>query len=485
MSHKVGRNILSLVFSRFFALILVFAGYAVVARYLGPYGFGQFQYVIAYVMIFSVVVDFGIRQLVVKKVSEQRELGEKYLGNFFAVEFILALALFILLCAIAYFKVDDGLVRNAIYVAGFGMFINALTIPYTAIISAYEDMHFIAWVNFLDSVINTAILFSAVVFQTSIVYLALTQVISGIAHILIYQRVIKKYVPNPQLWKYLRHLDYSLVKDLFKAALPFGMLVGFSILYNRLDILVLQHLRGYVETGLYTNAYKFVDLLAFVPAVVSSALYPFLSSESFKSNREIIKSALENYTRYMISLAAPIALGGFVLAPKLIVLLGGEAFYDAFKALQILVFASAILFVYAAVNSIMISQLTRQAVVITFANIIINLAGNIILIPRYGFRAAAAMTVVSELTQAGIYFYMVQKKIVSFTVFRYFIKPIIAAAVMAAVIFPLRFHTLLLTLPLGMAVYALLMFVSGYYSRNDFNMLKSLLFKEELGKEVV
>ncbi len=475
MSSKVARNIFTLVLSRVFAAVLVFIAYASLLRYLGTYASGQYQFVISYVMLFSVVIDFGISQLVIKKVSENITEAKKYLGHFFAVEFILAFVILAILSLIAYIARYDQVVLNAIYIAGLGMFLNALTIPHKSILSAHQDMHKIAVINFFDSVINVTVIFAAIVLHRGIVFLALVQVFNGLMHLLIYEILIHRYVQKPQLLKFLAALDFELVGKMFKAALPFGMLVGFSIVYNKLDVIVLAHIRGYAETGLYTAAYKFVDLLAFVPAVVSSSLYPFFSERLAAGENSAIKNALENYTRYMLALALPIAFGGAVLATKLIIVVGGSEFASADGALAILVFASAIMFVYAAVNSIMISQLTRYAVWITFANIFINLIGNILLIPLLGFKAAALMTVLSELCQAGFYFYYVQTKVVSFDFARYIFKPLIAAAIMAAVLWPLQRASLLLTLPLGIAVYAFAILFSGFFHKGDLAGIKSML----------
>ncbi len=193
-----------------------------------------------------------------------------------------------------------------------------------------------------------------------------------------------------------------------------------------------------------------------------------------------VRDALKNYTRYMIALAVPLAIGGVVLAPKLILLVAGPSFYSGFPALQILVFGSAILFIYAAVNSIMINKLTRIAAWITFANIFVNSIGNLLLIPHYGFKAAAFMTVFSELTQAGLYFYFVNTRIVSFRFFRYFIKPVLAAALMAVILYPFRFHPIYMTLPLGAVAYAVLILLSGFFERTDLDRIKRLLSRSQV-----
>lgn len=460
--------------SRVLASVLVAIGYFSLSRYLGTYVFGQHQFVLAYVMLFSVVVDFGIQQYVIKKVSENKDESKKYLGHFFAVQFVLALGMWALLTVIAFAAHYEPIVRNAAIFAGFGMFLNAITVPHTSILSAHEDMGILAKVNFLDSAVNVAVMFAAIIFHFHIFFLVSVQVLNGILHLFIYNQYVRKYVQEPQLLHFLRNLDFSLVKKMIIAALPFGMLLGFSIIYNKIDIILLRAMRGYSDTGLYAAAYKFIDFLAFAPAVVSSALFPFFSSQIKAGNVEAAKHAVENYTRYMFALGIPLALGGAVLAKRLIILFGGTGYIDGYKALQILIFASGILFCYSAVNSLMINQLTRIAVKITFANIFINVIGNLILIPSLGIRAAAIMTVVSELTQAVLYFYFVRTRIIAFKFPKSVWKPVVAALLMVAALWQIRDRNLLITIPLGALIYAILILLLKYFHEGDWAAIKRL-----------
>jgi O-antigen/teichoic acid export membrane protein len=274
--------------------------------------------------------------------------------------------------------------------------------------------------------------------------------------------------------------DFDLMAKMLKAALPFGMLVGFSIVYNKVDVVILQHYKGYAETGLYTAAYKFFDLMAFFPGIVSSALYPYFSYQIQKGGIDSVRNSLQNYTRYMIALAVPIAVGGALVAPKLITVIGGSDFYQGFVALQILVFASAALFIYAAVNSLMINQLTKYALVITVANVAFNVIGNIIFVPTYGLKAAAIMTLLSEVLQAGAYFYFVRTKIVNFHVLRFFTKPLLAALVMGAVLYSIRMQPILLTLPIGVLVYSVVIFLTGFFKPEDIAAIKRLVSRKQI-----
>ena len=477
MSKKVANNIFSLLVAKIISAAIVFVGYAAIYRYLGKFGFGQFQYVISYIMLFSVVVDFGIQQMVIKRVSEQKEESKRYLGNFFAVEFFVALAVFGILAVVALFIEHDPIVRNAILVAGFGMFLNALSNPFMAIISAHEDMHIIAVVNFLDSLINVGVMFAAIIFHQYIVFLAIVQALMGIMHMIVYSRAIKRYVPNPQLFSFFLRFDFSLAKSMLRAALPFGLLIGFSIIYGKIDVIILSRLRGYSETGLYTLAYKYFDFLAFVPAIVSSSLYPFFSAKIKEGRLDEVKNAVQTYTRYMIAVAVPLAFGGAILAPSLVTILGGEEGLMAYLALQVLVFASAALFIYSAVNSLVVNQLTTLAIKVSLANIFINTIGNLILIPKYGFQAAAFMTVFSETVQAVCYFYFAKKRIVDFHVSSFFVKPIFAAFLMALILIPFRHSNLLISLPIGMLSYTMAILGLKFFNEEDLQGVKRLMLR--------
>ena len=478
MSEKVARNLFSLTISKLLASVIVFIGYASIFRYLGTVRSGQYQFILAFATLYGVIVDFGLQQYVIKKVSEFPEESEKYFGNFFTTEIILALFVYVCMIVTAIFGGYNQIIFEGILTAGFGVVLCALSIPFTAVLSGHQEMRKIAYMNFSNSMINVGIMAITILTHRSVLFLVTVQIWMGVINFLFYSRAIRRYIPNLNLLRYIRNFNFKISKDMLMAALPFGMLIGFSIIYNKIDVIILSSMRGYAETGIYTAAYKFVDALSFFPGVVSSSLYPFFSSALRLGDMTAVKQALTNYTRYMIIIALPLAFGGMVLAPKLMLLVGGSQFVYGYKALEILVFANAVMFIYAAVNSLIINQMTKVAAVITFVNIFVNTIGNLILIPRYGFQAAAVMTLVSELVQAICYFIFIRKKIVSFPVFRSFPKPIVCAAIMALVLWPLRMHSLAITLPLGAIVYATLAILTGMVKPADLDYLKRIFIKK-------
>jgi len=474
MSTHISKNILWLTLSRIAALVLLALAYFALFRYLQPYGSGQYQFVLSYVLLFSTVVDFGIQQFITKKISEDPSQTKIYFQNFFSFEIVIAFLLYVLLMAIAFLRHYDAVVLSAIAVTGLGMVANALTYPFLAVMAAFQDLRKVALINFLNSLVNIGVIFAAIIFHRYIVFLASVQLIFGILDLILYRFFVRKHLPDPQVLKAISRFDLKLIKDILKQGWPFAVLVGFSAIYNRIDVVLITALKGYTQTGLYTAAYKIFDLLGFFPSVVSYTLFPFFSGLMAKKAVDEVKINLEKYLRLMVAAALPMAVGGTILSARMISLVAGPGYEGAASVLSILIWAPAILFIYIPVNSLVISQLTKKAVLITGANVIINTVGNLILIPHFGIKASAAMTVVSESLQGIFYFHFVRSNITHFNFSRIVPKPILAAAVMGAVLWPVRNYPLFLTLPLGALVYFAVLTVTGFLSKQDIATFKNL-----------
>jgi O-antigen/teichoic acid export membrane protein len=187
-----------------------------------------------------------------------------------------------------------------------------------------------------------------------------------------------------------------------------------------------------------------------------------------------VRQNLEKYLKLMLAGALPMAVGGMILSAKLIGLVAGPGYAQAAPVLAILIWAPAILFVYIPLNSLVISQLTKKAVLITGINVIVNTVGNLILIPRFGIRASAIMTVVSESLQGAFYFYFVKIGITDFKFWSVAFKPLLGAAIMGAVLWPIRGQNLLISLPVGAVVYFITLILTGFIKKDDIGLARSL-----------
>ncbi len=471
------KNIFWLTASRVIALFLLLLAYSQLFRYLGPFGSGQYQFVLSYVLIFSTLVDFGVQQFITKKMSEQPENTRVYFRQFLRFEIFASLFLYAILLFVAFLRGYEPVVMAAVAVTGLGMVANALTYPYLSVMTANQDLKKVALINFLNSGVNISIIFLAIVFKKYIVFLASVQLIFGILDLILYRIFTKKYLVSKgeeRVGEPSKKIDseHGSIVGILKNAWPFAILVGFSAIYNRIDVVIITRMLGFEQTGLYTAAYKFLDILNFFPASVSHVLFPVLTGFMAKGFLLDVKNTLEKYIRLMIFMALPMAVGGSILSKPLVLLLAGKEFEGSAPVLSVLIWASAILFIYIPVNSLIISQLTKKAALVTGLNVLLNVVGNILLIPHYGIKAAAFMTVISEVIQGIFYFYFVKKNITDFKFLSIVWKPALAAGVMGVVLWGMRENNLVLNIAVGAGVYFICLLILRFVKKEELRNFK-------------
>jgi O-antigen/teichoic acid export membrane protein len=466
----IGRNILSLVISRILAGLILFLVYTRLAQYLGPEAAGQFGLLSGFLAVFSLFVDLGMHQLVVKKVSENKSESDKYLNNYFTVQFIMGFAFMFIMAGFVYFADYPSLVKNSLYITALGLLLASLSMPFRSIINAHQKMGIIARVNFYNSVINVGFMIAAILLSKNIFFLAFVSVAVGLFDILVYW-----YYTQKNFAKFRLEFDRVFIRKMVVLTLPFTLLTFFSI-YNRIDTLMLPHLRSFEETGYYAAAYKFWDVLAFFPAVIGLSLYPYFAEAISRNLIDKARVSLETYTRYMIAVGVPLSVGAFALAHPMTVAFYGQEFEPASDVMWLLVLAAAVLFIYSPVNSLIISQQTKAATKITGFTLLFNFTGNLIFIPRYGIVAAGVITVCSELIQLIGYTYIIKKKVLNFHFLRNFTKPVIAAAIMYLVLHFLDEKLgIWVLIAVGGLVYAAGLLIMKFFHVQDFELFKAAI----------
>jgi O-antigen/teichoic acid export membrane protein len=476
----IGRNIFSLLFSRVISGIILFLIYTRLVQYLGPEQAGQFGLIASYLTVFNFFVDMGMAQLVIKKMSEDLSQAQKYLANFLFAQIMLGLGFAAIMCSFVFFADYPQVLKNALYISSLGLFLASLSLPLRAVIISFQKLAINAQVNFFNALINAAMMAGAIMYSRNIFFLATISVVIGLFDIIVYSLIVNRKFVRVKL-----EIDRSFIKRLFVLTAPFALLTLFSI-YNRIDGLLLPHLRNFTENGYYSAAYKFWDTLAYIPGVIGISLYPFFAQTLKQNDIETTKKGLETYSRYMIAVALPMTVGAFALAKPLTVAFFGSDFLPAASALWLLVAAVSVLFIYTPANSIMVSQLTKKATKITGYNLLFNIAANLVLIPIFGFVAAAAITVASETIQMLGYSYSIKKNIVRYEFFRHFIKPALSSLVMGGFIFMISGMNLWIIIFLSIPVYLVCLTGLRFFHKEDVVLFRAAvsLRSQKTGEEL-
>jgi O-antigen/teichoic acid export membrane protein len=463
--QQIGRNIVSLLFSRVIAGIILFLIYTRLLQYFGPNVAGQYGLLVGFLTVFNFFVDLGMQQLIIKKVSENKAEASKYLSNYFAIQLLLGIGFMLILDSVVFLAHYPEVVKHALYITGLSLLITSLSYPFMSIINAFQKLGIMAKINFINSLINASMMFLTVLLHKGIFFMAFSALAVGVFDFGVYW-----YITEKNFTHFSIKFDFPFWKKLLVLNLPFTLLTFFSI-YNRIDTLLLPHLRNFTENGYYTAVYKFWDTLAFLPAVVTISLYPFFAESMAAGRVEDARKGLVSYTRYMIALALPLTVGAFLLSDKLTLAFFGPAFAPASHAMWVLVAAVSVLFIYSPINGLIITERTRAAVKITGFNLFFNIVANLILIPKFGFVAAAWTTLASEFVQWIGYTYIINKQVLKFNYLPDFIKPGIAVAIMALVVWSMRNMNLWLIIGVAALVYFLMLLGLKFFRKDDRQLL--------------
>jgi O-antigen/teichoic acid export membrane protein len=182
---------------------------------------------------------------------------------------------------------------------------------------------------------------------------------------------------RPDRALFAEHLGYGL-RSYFTSLCAYAML--------RIDLLMVQYLRGAEQVGYYSVAVGMADLLYMIPSTVGTLLFPRLSA---MTTREEKWRATNRTTLLMAAALAPLALVASLLAPWITRLLFGARFLPAVPAFVWLM-PGIVAYGSTFASLFLLSVGLPAMVLVMWAGfVILNVALNLVLIPRYGFVGAS------------------------------------------------------------------------------------------------
>lgn len=177
---------------------------------------------------------------------------------------------------------------------------------------------------------------------------------------------------------------------------PWGLLIVLGAqVYTTLDVVILGWFDGPDAAGVYNAVYRFPLVVTTIVGLLVTALVPPLTSTLRSGDL-----GFGHARRQLLAIGgagAAVVLGVTPVAIALVPVVLGPDYVAGRAALVVLMVASAILVVSAPVGALLLAaQRERAVAVVVAAGAVLNLAGNLVLIPRLGMLGAAWTTAASE-----------------------------------------------------------------------------------------
>jgi O-antigen/teichoic acid export membrane protein len=440
-------------------LAIGLASIAILTRYLGPDDYGRYTLALTYMQLFGVLADVGLFTIVVREISRHPERTERLVGNTLTLRLLLAAAAIVLAALVSLLLPYDPDVREAILLAGLPLLFGMLNTTFVTVLQARLRMSRAVIGDVAGRALSLAAVALVVVLDLGFLAVMGAAAAGALATAVVTMLLTRRLVAlrprsEPRVWR-----------RLLATALPLGVALAVNELYFRADTLIISLFEPYQQVGLYTLAYRMLELTLVFGTVFLTTTFPLLS-QAVADDEPRARRTIQVSTDLFVAVGVPLVAGGLVLAPELVELAAGSEFEDASTPLQILLAAGALAWVNGVFGYALIAK-DRQlsALWLNGAALAFNVALNLALVPVYGIVVAAVVTVASEaLILTGSYVLM-RRHFDFFPAPRTLAPALLSAAVMAGLLLVLEGAPVLLLVPLGGAVYAGLMWLISPASR--------------------
>jgi O-antigen/teichoic acid export membrane protein len=433
------------VVARLIALVTVIA----TLKQLTPAPYGTFTTLVNYTAIVSVVLDLGFNVLYVREGARHPADIQRYLRNVMSLRILMAVVSFVILA-------------GALAIAGLNMllipgFVLMVLTSYSTLLRntlyAVQRLGYEAVAVVLESIVLLALVIVGIKINAGVTYFVWAYAAQYGFSCLYFAIVLAWKKIATVGWRF----EPALLREWFFQGLPFALTFVLTILYFKVDQPILYALRQHVEAGWYAAAYKPFEALLFIPMTLLSVVFPVLSVY-FRERPQELADAVSRFFKALLVVGWPIAVGLFMLAHPLTTMFLGSDYANSEPAIRILSLALVLGFV----NNAFIGALSASDHQLSFTwaagwSLVANVSLNLVLIPLYGYIGASWATVLTELVLGAAGWVLTARHIGRIPVLRLSWRPLLAGAVMGAVLFPLRdLDGVQIVIPIvvGAAVYA-------------------------------
>lgn len=394
-----------------------------VARYLGPEKFGSLNYAYAFVLLFSAISSMGLEPVAVRDLAGDPSRKNEILGTVFSLKIAGgALALVLTIIAVILVRKGDPETQWLVGIIACGGIFQAFdAIDFwfqSQVLSKYTVVAKNSAFLFVSLAKIGLILTKAPVLAFAIAGTA--EIVLGSAFLVIAYRMNKFRIDE---WRILPQTAIGMLKDSW----PLLFSGIFVTLYIRIDQVMIGEMLGSAKVGVYSAAVSLTEVWYFIPMAITSSVLPAIIDAKIK-DEDLYYDRLKKLflAMFWLSLAVPILITFF--SREIVQLVFGTPYTGAASALSIQCWAGLFIFSGLVSNQwYLVENLNRYTLYRHVMGAVVNILGNLALIPKYGIDGAAFATLLTQF-------------IVSY-LFDFFVAP-------ARVLFRIKTQTYFLFLPI-------------------------------------
>lgn len=451
-TKKILTNTLWHFLAKTLGLIIGVITIALITRYLGQTGFGQYATALAWLQFSGILVDFGLYMVLLSELgkAESSKQEKKIAGNLLTLRAISAVTILILSIGIAWLTPYDNIIKLAITVLSGAFFFQLINQILTGVFQHRLAMTTGSLIEVVGKALGLIFIFIAIDKNWGLIAIVAAMTSANLINTGL------MWVLANRLTKLKFCFDLPYWRQITKLAWPLAVGTIFNLFYFKTDTLILSFFHSSAIVGIYAAPYRILEVLISLPPVFLGLTMPLIARQWQQKDIPGFTNSIQKSFDFFHLFTIPAVIGTLMLAKPIMELIAGKEFIVAAPVLQILIIATAFIF-YAQLLSYAIVSVNQQKFTLKYIVIASLLALSLyfIFIPIYSYWAAAIITVLVE-ASIMLAFYLFLKKYLTLKLsWRMFRRTLLSALVMAVVILVLTPLPVILTIVLAMTVYLL------------------------------
>lgn len=384
--------------------ILHFALFLILINYFKPEEYAVYTLTWTQIGLLLPLLDFGTTSYGLVYINHSIE---KKIRELFSLRFYLSLITFILTIGLALAFKYPVSILIPIILTSFVIFANMFSGTYLILSSIKQKSYLASLVSMIFQICLVISLIAGIFITKKLMTVFIITFLLYNLYSLVNFLFVRKEVERLSLKIDLKQWLIIIKKSFI--FLLISLLAGF---YSKVDVLILNFIKGKQAVGIYSAGYRFLDALMFIVTSYNVSSMPLFSKLAKEKRGGLFINKIKKDSVMVFLIGMFIALGFYFLGPVVLPVVYKSTYFQSIQVLRIIIFAlPLILLTSVFLNSIYSLNKAKTVIYIFLLQLVLNVALNLFFIPRYSFFASAYITLVCETLNTLICFIILRKSL--------------------------------------------------------------------------
>lgn len=356
----------------------------VIPRMLNVADFGRFAAALSFAQILAIIVDSGMGQLAAKDIAKGSSHGFSQLNQIFSWRLLVIAAACLLTVPLTRLLFSSPEVRWMAFWLTVGMFFITMTDLFCWIFKGTQQIDWCAGLQITGKSLLLVLCLLALTSAQPISRLLLAYVMAGITMTVLGLYILFRAVHVVRPVK----LTPSFFSDTLPNIYKVGGIVILSVMFTRLDMMLVAKYCGDFQSGLYASAVRLIDAARLIPTVILGIYLPVFSAHAHQA--DALRLKFRRAFGFLFICSTLIALVGSSYAEPLFINVLGSQYRASALYFKPLVWSCVFMFPNMVMFALLYALNDHQTPTLGIvAALGLNVVLNVLFLPRYGPIAAA------------------------------------------------------------------------------------------------